>query len=139
MKEQINIAIIDNHQVYRKGLKVVLSNLPVKVVAEGGNSKDLQYNDGFRSADIILLDIGMQCTSCGENLINFLKENSRAQVIGMVQHYEHIRIDEMRDVGMNGFFIKNTNRREIELAVETVLSGTFYMPDTYRKLKTNKL
>ncbi len=139
MTKHINIAIIDNHEVYRNGLKVVLSNLHVNIVAEGGNSTELINNPKFKTADIILMDIGMQCTDCGQNLISFLKDNSDAQVIGMVQHFEQVRMDEMRLAGINGFFTKNTNRREIERAIETVLLGTFYMPDDYNKLKTNEL
>lgn len=132
-----HIALIDKHEIYRTGFKMVLDHLDVVLVAEGENSQDLLANPGFKKADLLFMDIGMQCSSCGNHIKEFLKQSPSTKVIGLVQHYDQVRLDDLKQSGISGFLLKNTQRKEIEKVIKEVDNGGFYIPESIsEQLKT---
>lgn len=130
MSNAKHIALIDKHEIYRTGFKMVLDHLNVDLVAEGANSAELLLNPAYRNADLLFIDIGIQCSSCGNHIKEFLKQSPAIKVIGLVQHYDQVRLDDLKQTGISGFLLKNTQRKEIENAIEKVYHGQFYMPES---------
>ena len=132
MNNTTNIALIDRHDIYRKGFKLVLQNMDAVLVAEGNKSEELLSNPEYKKAGLLFIDIGMQCSSCGRNIKEFLTVNPSAKVIGLVQHFDQVRVDDLKEAGINGYLLKNTQRKEIEKAIDAVLSGRFFDPESLR-------
>ena len=58
--EKIRIALADDHQLFRNGLKILLGGYPeFEVVAEASNGAELLKILEKSPADIILMDINM--------------------------------------------------------------------------------
>ncbi|MCF8372364.1 MAG: response regulator [Bacteroidales bacterium] len=132
-----HIALIDKHEIYRTGLKMVLRNLDAVLVAEGENSSELLTDPIYQKADLLFIDIGIQCSSCGNHIKEFLLANPASKVIGMVQHYDQVRLDDLKQTGISGFLLKNTQRKEIETVIREVDNGEFYIPESIsEQLKT---
>ncbi len=130
MSNTKNIALIDKHEIYRTGFRTVLRNLDAVLVAEGENSLVLLKNPDFKKANLLFIDIGIQCSSCGNHIKEFLQQNPATKVIGMVQHFDQVRLEDLKQAGISGFLLKNTQRKEIEQAIEEVEQGKFYIPES---------
>jgi DNA-binding NarL/FixJ family response regulator len=60
MNEKLQIAIIDDHPLFREGVAQTLARQPdIEVVAEGGSAEDAIAIAGTRLPDVMLLDVSM--------------------------------------------------------------------------------
>ncbi len=56
----IHIALADDHQLVREGLRLYLSNVPfVEIVAEASNGADLLVQLTHKKVDVVILDLNM--------------------------------------------------------------------------------
>ena len=130
MSKAKNIAIIDKHQIYRVGLKMIINHLDMNIIAEGEKSSELLQNSIYQQANIIFIDYGIQCTSCQDNIKTFAQSNPDIKIIALVQYFDNVRLNDLKQSGISGFILKNTKRIEIEKAIDKVINGQFYTPET---------
>ena len=59
--KKLNICIVDDHKLFREGLKLLLSERDfVNRVYESSNGKEFIDGVGWHEADVVLMDISMQ-------------------------------------------------------------------------------
>lgn len=130
MDDTIRIVLVDNHQIFIEGLKVVLNgydDLNFEVIGEisTGNSliKFLEKNE----ADLVLLDMNLADMD-GLEVLNTLKERgSNTKVITMSMYDEPKIVKSAFKAGTYGYVLKSTSLLELYKAIQTVLSGETYM------------
>lgn len=123
----INLAIADDHKIFREGLKATLEDCPdLNILFEAGNGIELVKQLAAKTPDVVLMDIkmpemdGMQATA-------FIQENfSQVKVLALSMYNEDKYILDMMKAGASGYLLKNAEPQEIIDAVFTVYKKGFY-------------
>ncbi|HEY4195743.1 MAG TPA: response regulator transcription factor [Mucilaginibacter sp.] len=123
----INLAIADDHKIFRNGLKATLEDCPdFKLLIEASNGKELIGQLATRRPDVILMDIkmpemdGMQTTA-------YVHEHFKeVKVLALSMHNEDKYIVDMMKAGASGYLLKNAEPEEIIEAISTVHNKGFY-------------
>jgi len=140
----IGTIIVDDHVIYRKGLRTVLNEIPfVKVIAEASNGKELLRILKTNPADIILMDINMPEMNGIEATKKVLEKYKETDIIALTMHEEIGYFNKMIEAGATGFLLKKTNKEQLEAAIKSVFYGETYFADefvisTQPKSKTKK-
>jgi len=128
----ISTIIVDDHIIYRKGLRTVLNEISfVKVIAEASNGKELLRILKTNNADIILMDINMPEMDGIEATKKTLEKYHDTEVIALTMHEEIGYFNKMIEAGAKGFLLKKTNKEQLETALKSVFYGKTYFADEF--------
>jgi len=124
----IKIAIVDDHDIIRAGIKSVLEkHTQYEVCAEAANAEAaLKVAEDFKP-DIILLDISMPKVS-GLDIINQIKRTSPKTKIIIISVYKlGAYILKALRCGVNGYINKDNVAEELIPALSRVAAGGTYL------------
>lgn len=126
--KKISVYLVDDHSLFREGLKMLLSNLDyIDKIYEAENGR--QFIDGLRKnyVDIALIDIEMP-------VMNGIQAAQQAKIIvpGIKLIALSLYSDEnyylsMIEAGACGFLLKNSNFHEVEKAIKDVYEDKSYI------------
>lgn len=140
MNSIVKIIIVDDHEIFRSGLKMVLGKLDyVQVVGEAANGQE--FLDLIRKTvcDIVLMDIEMPIMSGIDATRIALKENPSLKVISLTMFTEDDYVQSMMDAGVMGFLVKNINKETLHKAITTVAGGGNYYSEELFNFFTRKI
>jgi DNA-binding NarL/FixJ family response regulator len=123
----IKLIIADDHQMFIDGVKALLAAEPdISVVAEALNGAALLSLLKEVSADIILLDVNMPEMDGIEatRQIRLLYPEIRIIMLTMYNNEEFIF--SLMNAGASGYMLKNTGRKELLEAIQTVYNGKLF-------------
>jgi DNA-binding NarL/FixJ family response regulator len=122
MSEQpIKIIIADDHEVFRDGLKLMLSKEKAfSIVAEAENGLELIRLSDEHEPDIILTDIKMPKMDGIEATRRIHDQNQSIGVIALSMFNEESLVVDMLEAGALGYLLKSSDKAEIIDAVNTV-------------------
>ena len=140
----VKIAIVDDHIIFRKGLRTILNEINnVKVIAEASNGFEffdiLKNND----IDVVLMDIKMPIMDGIEATKKATIKYPNLKIIALTMHEEIGYFNKMIDAGAEGFLLKKTTKDELEKAIINVMEGDNYFSEEFisnvnRKNKFNQ-
>ncbi len=140
MENIVKIIIVDDHEIFRNGLKMVLGKLNyIEIVGEAANGQD--FLDLIRqvNCDIVLMDIEMPVMSGIDATKIALKENPELKVISLTMFTDDNYVQSMIDAGVKGFLVKNINKETLDKAISTVAKGGNYYSEELFKFFTRKV
>jgi len=128
LKKQIRVLIVDDHTIFRSGLKLLLEGVSdITVCGEADSSKDAILKCNKLKPDIILLDISMPDMN-GILAIRKLLEQNKSLKIIMLTMYEKIEyLKEALKAGAKGYVIKRAADSELIDAIRIVSKGEVYI------------
>lgn len=122
-----NVVIVDDHLMFRQGLKAILSSEEIaNVIAEASNGKEFINALPSLNPDIVLMDIdmpymdGMKSTQQALELIPDLK------IVALTMFSDEEYYYKMVELGVKGFVLKSTGIAEVEKAIHVVMGGESY-------------
>lgn len=123
----INLAIADDHKIFRNGLKATLEDYPdFNLMIEASNGKELIGLLATHTPDVILMDIKMPEMD-GMQTTTFVSQNfKQIKVLALSMHNEDKYIVDMMRAGASGYLLKNAEPEEIIEAINTVYNKGFY-------------
>jgi two-component system, NarL family, response regulator LiaR len=125
--EKIKIHIVEDHQIFRQGLKVVLSDIPnVEVIAESSNGKEFLAQLSIKVPDIVFMDIKMPEMDGIKATEEALLKYPDLKIIILSMFGEEEYIQRMIQLGICGFILKNSDKTVIEKAIQLVSTGNHY-------------
>ena len=144
-QNQINIAILDDHQIIIDGLKLLLesdSNINVVFEATSGSIFLRKLTEIDRIVDIVLLDLMMPEISGFEMALMLKKDYPEIKIIVLSMNIDGKSITELKaKAGIKGFLSQSVDKTELMLAIMTVNSGEEYFSqeaeremDNYEKI-----
>lgn len=125
--KKINIYIVDDHSLFREGLKFLLSNLNfINEIYEAENG--IQFLEGLKEkqVDVALLDIEMPEMNGTEAALKALDVNPDIKIIALSMYSDESYYFSMIEAGVNGFLLKNSNFTEVKQAIVDVWNGKNY-------------
>lgn len=125
------LALIDDHQIVRDGLKALLSNLShCDVVAEGGSGEEAIALAERPDIDIFLMDIAMPGISGLDAAVRIREVRADAKIIILSMHATSDYVRRAMQAGASGYMLKNMATNELEEAIRKVAAGMRYLsPD----------
>lgn len=127
MKDKIKIIIVDDHEIFRNGLKMVLGKLSyVNLIGEADNGATFIEILKKEKPEIVLLDIEMPVMNGIEAAGKALAIYPDLKIIALTMFNDDEYVKSMMDVGVKGFLIKNINKDTLDKAILTVNNGGNY-------------
>ena len=140
MNKPINIALVDDHQLFRTGLKFVLEEMDnVKVSFEASNGVEFLEFLKITKPDIVLMDINMPEMNGVEATQAALKLYPDLNILILTMFSDLEYYNTMIDLGIKGFILKDIDNQELKIAIEKIFSGgTFFSQELLLKLIKEK-
>lgn len=131
----IRIGLIDDHQLFREGIKSLLSTTSwISFVLEASSERDFFTQLKTTVPDIILLDLELG-DSDGIEIIKRLKvSHPDLKIIMLTMHGEDRMISYLMEIGANAYLPKDSNQSELEIAIKSTFEEGFYFSPHVSKI-----
>ncbi len=144
MKEEtgdvINIMIVDDHVLYRAGVKTALSSRKdIKVIAEADNGAHLLTMLKAIQPDVILLDIQMPIMDGIATLPEVKRLYPHIKIIMLTLLDDQSMITKLMELGANSYLVKTSDAEVIYEAIKTCHQQEFYFNALTNKALLNNL
>ncbi len=139
MLSKIKLCIVDDHEIFRKGLKLVFNkNADIDVVGEAGSGEEfLQLMDDVHF-DVVLMDIKMNGIDGIETTEKALQKNPNLKVLVLSTFGEEEFLQQIINVGAKGFLLKNVDKQTLFNAIGLVYNNQNYFSPELIPFFTNK-
>ncbi len=129
------VAIADDHQIFRQGLSMLLNSMPdIKVVAQAANGKELIDYLQKLSIDLVFLDINMPEMN-GLDTAQWIKNHFPSiKIVVLTMHTDNQYIKSVLNAGVSGYLLKTADNTQIEKAVNTIIHGNTFFSDEIKKI-----
>ena len=138
--EKIRIVIADDHQLFRNGLKILLSAFSeFEVAGEASNGEEFLSLIKNTPVDVALMDInmpemdGIEATKCA------MKTYRNLDIIALSMYGEEEYYYKMVEAGAKGFLLKDSDISEVKEAILTVRKGGNYFSQELLTYVTPKI
>ncbi len=136
MNTAIKIFLLDDHTMFRDGIKAVLSDEPnIEIIGESGSASELFRKLNNVLPDIIIADISLPDIT-GIEITSMLREQYpqiKVMMLSMHQNEEYV-LNACR-AGAMGYLPKDTGKEELIFAINKIANGdTYYNSDMSSKI-----
>ena len=126
--QTVRVAVIDDHELFRQGLRELLQGHGFEVVAEAGDARDGYVVVARQNPDVALIDIQLP----GVNGFTAAREIRRrmpdVKVILLSGHNDPSYPREAVSAGASGYVLKSQPFDAVATAIWTVQRGGHYLP-----------
>lgn len=118
------IIIVDDHTLFRNGLRILLNNLDnYHVIAEAANGKQFLELLNTVVPDLVLMDISMPVMDGIEASAIAHQRYPDLKIITLSMYGEEDYYYKMVNAGVKGFVLKNSDIKEVKAALDVVCEG----------------
>ncbi|MDB6141900.1 MAG: Response regulator containing a CheY-like receiver domain and an DNA-binding domain [Pseudomonas sp.] len=123
----IRIVLVDDHNLVRAGIRVLLEDWGYTVVAEGRDGDDVERLLEVHQPDVVLMDITMERLSGLDALKKLRVKWPLLPVILLSMHDTRDFVLKAIEYGASAYLLKDAAEVELRMAIEAVLSGHRYL------------
>lgn len=118
------VLIVDDHPLFRDGLRTLLETAGFDVVGEAGEL--LGAVESLASEpDLVIMDIGLPGADGIEATRRLLEANPELRVLVLTMFEEDAAVARALEAGASGYLLKSAPPQEIVRAVSAVVDGAF--------------
>lgn len=140
MNEKLKLLIVDDHKIFRDGLKLLLSHFPfIGEIHEASNGQEFLNVLGHLDPDLVMMDINMPVMGGIEATQKALEQYPDLRVIVLTTFHDEDFIEQMMIAGVEGYMLKRSTPEEFETAISRVVSGGNYFSDEIVRTVVSKL
>ena len=139
MNKKIRVFIVDDHDMFRDGVKLLLSSGDIaEIVAEASNGKDFLKNVESVLPDIVLMDISMPEMDGIEASKIAHEKYPHLKILALTMFGDEKYYYQMIQSGIKGFILKSSGISELLNAIKDVAEGkNFFSNELLCKLINN--
>lgn len=125
--EKVSLILVDDHQLFREGLHLLLGNLDyIESIREASNVDELFVLLKQSLPDIIFMDIDLPGTDGIEITRQVLKLYPTIRIIALSMYADEDYYSPMIEAGAKGFILKNSGFDDVEISIKRVMAGKNY-------------
>ncbi|MGC8938415.1 MAG: response regulator [Thermodesulfovibrio sp.] len=132
MNKKLKVLIVDDHTLFRKGLKEILLDNPYitecKEAKTGYEAIDILSKENF---DIVFLDIAMPDMDGIETLKKIKNEHPETKILMLSMYPEEQYAIRSLKYGASGYLTKSAEPDELLNAVNKIIKGGKYIPQAF--------
>jgi len=135
-REKINIAVVDDQQLFRQGLISLLKeNKKFNILYEAENGQHLfeKLKTKSQLPDVVLLDIEMPVLDGVETTKRLKQKYPHIKIIILTMHSEEEMIVHLIETGAHGFLPKNEDIEHVIDAIYAVHENGYFFNDRISK------
>ena len=122
------IIIAEDHRLFREGLKALLAdNQEFEIVSEAADGLEAIRCARKHKADLILLDLSMPKMGGISAIKEIKRQFPDLKILVLTIHQSDQYVLETFEAGANGYCLKDAGRKELRMAIDTVLAGKTYL------------
>jgi len=132
---KIRLLLVDDHQVVRSGLRMLLSNeSDVEIVGEAGTAHDAMDAVDSLLPDVVLMDIGLPDLSGIDATRAIKSAHPEVAVVALTIHEDEEYFFKMLEAGAGGYVPKRAAPEELLTAIRAAAAGEVYLYPSLAKL-----
>lgn len=121
--EAISVLVVDDHTLMRQGLRRILEEAGMNVIAEAENGAQAVDLATRMEPDVILMDIQMPVMDGIEATRNIKKAKNEATIVILTMHEEEQFLFEAIKAGAIGYLLKSRAPQELIQVIEAANDG----------------
>lgn len=131
----------DDHQLFRKGLSIILNQTShILVVGEASDGQQLlDLLDSGLECDVILLDVNMPRFNGIQTMMRLNRRGSRIPVLVLSMDEDELTIIQLIKLGIRGYILKDADPDELINSVRLVMQKKFFLNGTLSDKLANAL
>lgn len=131
--KHIRIAVIDDHELFRRGITRLINNIEhFSVIAEFEDGTSLTESLLEIAVDLLLLDVQLPDTEPQELLQKIRELRPELPILYLTMMRGHRVFRKLERQGISGYILKDITLAELETAITTVANGgTYFTEDIY--------
>jgi DNA-binding NarL/FixJ family response regulator len=127
MSERIKVFLVDDHEIFRNGLKqLVDSETDMEVIGEAGDGETALQELSLITPDVIIMDIRMPGINGIETSQALLKQQPDSKILFFSLYDSPDYVAKALEMGACGYILKDTSNKIFLNAIRTVYKGKFY-------------
>lgn len=136
----INLLIVDDHPLYRNGLKMLFKGLSyVKSAEEAGSGQECLAILGQQLPDVVLLDINMPNMDGIACMQKIHHRWPALRVLAMCQHDEIQAVNAMLRLGIGGHLMKTFTAQQLVRSFEEILFHRPLRHDKFQRMNASEV
>lgn len=126
--EVIKILLVEDHVMVRRGVKQMLINQHyfISNIDEAESGGEALKKTEQNNYDLIILDVSLPDISGVQVAQTLIKKNKSIKILALSMHQEKYVIEQMLNVGVKGYVLKNVGTEELTKAILTVYNNRRY-------------
>jgi DNA-binding NarL/FixJ family response regulator len=137
--EFINVAIADDHKIFRKGVILSLKAYHnIRFMLEAENGEELIKEIEKEEPDIVLMDLKMPVKDGIETTKYLNKHFPQIRILILTMFEDERFVGHLMDSGANGYLLKSTEPAEIKQAIMDVMNTGFYLNNFVNRVLIKK-
>jgi two-component system response regulator NreC len=133
--DEVKLLLVDDHEVVRTGLRMLLENQPhIKIIGEANTGlQALEMADSL-NPDVVIMDITLPDISGIEATRQLRQSHPDLPVVALTIHEDEQYFFEMLQAGASGYVPKRAAPEDLLNAIQAVHAGEVYIYPTLAKL-----
>ena len=124
----VNILLVDDHELFRSGLKSILQNRDERVVVDEAASGEEAIEKVRKDLpDLVLMDVNMPGIGGMEATRRLQRMHPELPVIAVTVLNDDPFPRQLLDAGARGFVTKGDSADELIMAIDAVLQGKYHI------------
>ncbi|MFW6350915.1 MAG: response regulator transcription factor, partial [Bacteroidota bacterium] len=134
------IIIVDDHFIFRNGLKDLLAEIPdVEILGEASSGEEFLEMLGKVKPDMVFMDIKMPGMNGIETTKKALEIAPDLRILALSMFGENEYVEEMLQAGAMGYLLKNIGKDDLVKAIDNISNEKGYFSDEILVLVTRKV
>lgn len=124
----IKVLLVDDHQIIRQGLRMLLNaHDGVEVVGEADSGRKAIAMLRKMALDVIVMDVSMPELNGIDATARIRKEYPAVKILALSMHTDRRFVEGMLTAGASGYLAKDCAATELVSAIEYVTTGEIYL------------
>lgn len=130
-EKKISIYLIDNHVLFRKGLKAILADYPdFNIVGDTSNYYEAELILKENPVDMILIDTDFFAITNNEFSENILKKNLTKKIVALTLAKSRLEFLNAIKSGIHGYILKEEEIDYLINCIKKIHSGRFLVSES---------
>jgi DNA-binding NarL/FixJ family response regulator len=125
---RVKVVLIDDHQLFREGLALLLGTFPqVELVGSGSSAREGCALVERVAPDVVILDVTLPDGDGIATTREVLRRRPKTQVLMLTMHATEFFVRKALEAGARGYALKSQSPTELHRALDTVMAGNVYL------------